>query len=188
MGIAHSIQSIGFLTAIRESALVYPILLSTHLACIAVFGGMILMTDLRLLGLTFKAYTITEVVTSLRPWKRVGGVIMLTMGTLLGSSEAEKYAPNPYFWTKMTLLTLIGLHALVFRPIVYNRTAELDSSPTIPTKAKLAGSLSLILWCGMFIMGRLIAYYEPKQPVQTASVTAAGQMVVAASVAEKTGR
>ena len=33
----------------RESSYAYPIIMSTHLACIAVFGGMILMTDLRLM-------------------------------------------------------------------------------------------------------------------------------------------
>ena len=49
MTIAHSLQSIDFLTAIRESALVYPVILSTHLACIAVFGGMIASTFLNLL-------------------------------------------------------------------------------------------------------------------------------------------
>ena len=55
--------------------LAYPIVLSIHLTCIALFGGMILMTNLRLLGLTFKSLTITEMVTSFRPWKRVGGTI-----------------------------------------------------------------------------------------------------------------
>ena len=170
MTISESMQSIDFLTALRESALMYPIVLGTHLACIAVFGGMILMTDLRLLGLTFKSLTITEVVTSLRPWKRLGGVIMITCGLLLGTSEAVKYAPNPYFWTKMTFLALIGVHALIFRPIVYNKTEELDRSPVIPTKAKAAAIISLCLWSGMFIMGRLIAYYEPKQPAAQASI------------------
>jgi len=163
MTISNSIQSIDFLTAIRESALVYPILLGTHLACIAFFGGMILITDLRLLGLSLKNLTITEVVVGLRPWKRLGGVIMITCGLLLGSSEAVKYAPNPYFWTKMTILALIGIHALIFRPIVYNNTEELDRSPVIPSKAKVAAYLSLILWLGMICMGRLIAYYEPRQ-------------------------
>jgi hypothetical protein len=138
MGIAHSIQSIGFLTDFSESVLAYPIVLSTHLACIGLFGGMILATDLRLLGLTFKSLTITEVVTSLRPWKRMGGIIMIAMGLLLATSEAEKYAPNPFFWSKMIILGLIGVHALVFRPIVYNKTEELDRSPVIPTKAKVA--------------------------------------------------
>jgi hypothetical protein len=160
VAIAHSIQSIGFLTAFSESVLAYPIVLSIHLACIALFGGMILATDLRLLGLTFKSLTITDVVTSLRPWKRVGGTIMIAMGLLLAASEAEKYAPNPFFWTKMIILGLIGVHALIFRPIVYSKTEELDRSAVIPTKAKVAAILSLGLWTTMFVMGRLIAYWD----------------------------
>jgi hypothetical protein len=159
VNIAHSIQSIGFLMEFSESVLAYPIVLSTHLACIALFGGMILMTNLRLLGLTFKSVTITGMVTSLRPWKRGGGVVMITTGLLLATSEAETYAPNPFFWTKMVVLGLIGVHALIFRPIVYNQTQELDRSPVIPTKAKVAAILSLSLWTTMFVMGRLIAYW-----------------------------
>ena len=161
MDIAHSIQSIDFLTEFSESVLAYPIVMSTHLTCIALFGGMILMTNLRLLGLTFKSLSITEMVTSFRPWKRVGGVAMIATGLLLATSEAEKYAPNPFFWTKMIILGLIGVHALIFRPIVYNRTEELDRFPVIPTKAKVAAILSLVLWTTMFTMGRLIAYWEP---------------------------
>ena len=160
MPTAHSIQSIDFLTAFSESVLAYPIVLSIHLACIALFGGMILATNLRLLGLTFKGLTITDVVTSLRPWKRVGGTIMIAMGLLLAASEAEKYAPNPFFWTKMIILGLIGVHALIFRPIVYSQTEELDRSAVIPTKAKVAAILSLVLWTSMFVMGRLIAYWD----------------------------
>jgi hypothetical protein len=140
--------------------LAYPIVLSIHLTCIALFGGMILVTDLRLLGLSFRSLTITEVVTSLRPWKRVGGTIMIAMGLLLATCEAEKYAPNPFFWTKMVVLGLIGVHAHVFRPIVYNKTEELDRSPVIPAKAKAAAILSLVLWTTMFVMGRMIAYWE----------------------------
>lgn len=161
MPTAHSIQSIDFLTAFSESVLAYPIVLSIHLACIALFGGMILMTNLRLLGVTFKSLTITEVVTSFRPWKRMGVVVMIATGLLLATSEAEKYAPNPFFWTKMVILGLIGVHSLIFRPMVYNRTEELDRSPVIPTKVKVAAILSLVLWTAMFTMGRLIAYWEP---------------------------
>jgi hypothetical protein len=160
VNIAHSIQSIGFLSDFSESVLAYPIVMSTHLTCIALFGGMILMTNLRLLGLTFKSLTITEMVTSLRPWKRIGGTVMIATGLLLATSEAEKYSPNPFFWTKMVILGLIGVHALIFRPIVYNQTEELDRSAVIPTKAKVAAILSLVLWTAMFTMGRLIAYWD----------------------------
>ena len=160
MDIAHSIQSIEFLSNFSESVLAYPIVLSTHLTCIALFGGMILATNLRLLGLTFGSLTITEVVTNLRPWKHVGGTLMIATGLLLAASEAEKYAPNPLFWTKMIILGLIGVHGLIFRPTVYNNTEELDRSPVVPTSAKVAAILSLVLWIGMFTMGRLIAYWD----------------------------
>jgi hypothetical protein len=160
MNLAHSLQSIGWLSDFSESVLAYPIVLCLHLTCIALFGGMILMTNLRLLGLTFKSVTITEMVTSLRPWKRAGIIVMICTGGLLAASEAEKYAPNPYFLTKMIVLGLIGVHGLIFRPIVYNRTEELDRSPVIPTIVKVAAILSLTLWTTMFTMGRLIAYWE----------------------------
>jgi hypothetical protein len=158
--IAHSIQSIGFLSDFSESILPYPIVLSTHLTCIALFGGMILMTNLRLLGLTFNSVTITQMVTGFRLWKRLGGTIMIGTGLLLATSEAEKYAPNPFFWTKMIILGLIFVHGFVFRSIVYNRTEELDRAAVVPTKVKVAAILSLVLWTGMFVMGRLIAYWE----------------------------
>lgn len=161
MGIAHYLESIGWLSDFSESVLAYPIVLSTHLTCIALFGGMILFTNLRLLGVGFRSLTITQVVSSLRPWKRVGIVVMLCTGLLLATCEATKYAPNPFFWTKMVVLSLIGLHGLIFRPIVYTRTEELDRSPVIPTKVKVAAILSLVLWTTMFTMGRLIAYWDP---------------------------
>ena len=168
--IMHSIQMIGFLTDIRESAVVYPVIMTTHLACIALFGGLILMTDLRLLGLALKDYRISEAVNGLRPWKRLGGTIMITMGLLLGTSEGDKYYINPFFWTKMALLCCIGIHALIFRPLVYNRAEEFDDLPTTPPQVKTAATLSLILWFSVMTMGRLIGYYEPKQAQPEAAI------------------
>ena len=160
MSIAESLQGIGFLTAFRESQLMYPIILSTHLACIAVFGGMILMTDLRLMGIALTKFSVSEVVGRFRMWKRVGFCVMIFAGLLLGCSEAVKYSPNPFFWIKMVLLVFVGVHALAFRPTVYNNTEAIDRSPALPTNAKIAGALSIVIWLGILSMGRLIAYYE----------------------------
>jgi hypothetical protein len=178
VSISETIQSIGFMTDLRESALVFPIMLTTHLSCIAVFGGMILMTDLRLLGLCMTGRSVTDVVGQFRVWKRVGFCLMVTMGALLAGSEAAKYSINPFFWAKMTLLVLVGVHALVFRGSVYNNTEEIDRLPAIPTRAKVAASLSLALWFGLVTMGRLIGYYEP--PQEKAAVS--HQVTVAAHV------
>jgi len=160
VSIAQALENVGFLSDFADSVLVYPIVLSIHLTDIALFGGMIFMTNLRLLGLTFNGVSITRMVTSLRPWKRLGGTIQIGTGLLLAVSEATKYAPNPYFWTKMIVLGLIGVHGLYFRPRIYNRTEELDKLPVMPNYVKVAAILSIVLWTAMFTMGRLIAYWE----------------------------
>ena len=158
--VMHSIQELGPMIALRESTLMYPVVMSTHLACIAAFGGMILMTDLRLLGVALRDYTVTEVVKGLRPWKHAGLTLMLAAGLALGTSEADKYYPNGFFWTKMTLLGLTGVHALVFRRSVYHNTEELDRAPALPTAAKVAAITSMLLWASIATFGRLIAYWD----------------------------
>ena len=166
------LQSTDFMTFIRESGLTYPTIMSTHLTCIAVFGGMIVITDLRLLGVALQNRPIADIVNGLRWWKRLGFVIMVSMGFMLFGSKAADYYPNPYFWVKMSFLALVGIHALIFRPSVYNHPEELDASPIIPTRAKVAGALSLFLWIGVLCNGRLIGYYEP--PGQKGHVVSAG--------------
>jgi hypothetical protein len=160
--ISHQIQSIGFLTYIRESGYTYPMILSTHLATIAVFGGMILMTDFRILGWAMKEVPVSEVYRTLRRWKQIGFVIMVTMGLLLATSEMDKYYGNPYFQMKLSLLVLVGVHAIVFRKSVYGNTEALDRAPQMPTVARVAAISSLVLWIGIASCGRWIAYYEPK--------------------------
>jgi hypothetical protein len=151
----HWVQETGWATALRESALVYPIVMSLHLSSIALFGGMILMTNLRLLGLAMRDNPVADVVRQLRPWKWAGFAVMITCGILLASSKADGYYPNPYFRMKMTLLMLVGVHALVFRRGVYGA-----GSTATTGNARLAACLSLALWLGILSMGRWIAYYE----------------------------
>ncbi|MDP9114767.1 MAG: hypothetical protein M3O20_13955 [Acidobacteriota bacterium] len=158
------IQSTPIMTAIRESAYTYPVIMSIHLSCIAVFGGLIVITDLRLLGYVLKNRSIADVVNGLRWWKRIGFVIMASMGLLLAGSKAETYYPNPYFWLKMSLLLLVLIHAIIFRPRVYNHPEQLDHA-TIPRRARVAGALSLVLWTSVLCAGRMIGYYE--DPAET---------------------
>ena len=181
MQIAHAIQSVEIGTAIRESAIVYPVIMTTHLACIAVFGGMILMTDLRLLGVALKDIPVASVVGGLRLWKRIGFCIMITMGILLAGSEAEKYAGNPFFWWKMVFLGGVIVHALAFRSSVYAKAAaaEYDKAGVVPGLAKFAAGSSLFLWTGVVTFGRLIGYYEPKNTDKPALILHSGTHAVA---------
>lgn len=154
--LSHWIQSTDLATTVRESDLLYPCIMTLHLASIAMFGGLILITDLRLLGLTMQSTPAPEVIAKLRVWKRLGFVVMVTCGILLATSKMDTYYPNPYFQIKMLLLALVGVHAIVFHNSVYGSSAQAKGG-----SAKLAAVLSLFLWTGILSMGRWIAYYEP---------------------------
>jgi hypothetical protein len=130
---------------------------------------MILLTDLRLLGIALTARPISEVIQGLRPWKHLGLTLVATCGILLAWSKLATYAVNPYFHLKLTLLLLVAIHALVFRNSVYRNAKELDRSPVIPGRAKLAAVISLVLWISLVSAGRWIGYWEPAETPATAA-------------------
>jgi hypothetical protein len=155
------LQFTPFFTSLRGSWYIYPIVMSCHLTGIAIFGGMVLMTDLRLLGVALKKYSLADVIGQLRVPKRIGFLFVATFGVLMFGSKAEEYYYNAFFRTKLTLFALIAIHALIFRRSVYNNPAALDRAPRVPGRAKLAAALSLILWICVAIAGRGIGYIEP---------------------------
>lgn len=171
------IAGTDFFTALRESALAYPIIMSLHLSSIAVFGGLILMTDLRILGIAMRSVPVSDLIAQTRIWKRIGFVIMVTLGVLLAGAKLDTYYDNPYFQLKLTLLVLVGVHAWVFHRRVYGNAVELDRAPVMPAAAKTAAYLSLALWLGIMSAGRMIAYYERPgehgRPAAVASTVAA---------------
>jgi hypothetical protein len=163
--LSHVIQTSALFTAVRQSEIFYPTVLATHLTCIAIFGGMILMTNLRLLGLALTSTPIASVIESTRSWKRCGFVLMISCGILLAGSKLDTYYANPYFLMKLSFLALIGVHGLIFRSTIYCRPADLDRTPRPPLRAKLAGGISLVLWLSVLTCGRWIAYYDASQTI-----------------------
>lgn len=153
---AQWLQATDIPTALRLSTYVYPVILTLHLVGIAFFGGMIFLTNLRLLGASLRKIPASKVIQSLQIPKRVGFGIVATCGLLMASSKAEEYYYNWFFWTKMSLLALIAIHGLAFRKSVYHTQGE-----PLPSHARLAASLSLVLWTGVMIAGRGIGYVEP---------------------------
>jgi hypothetical protein len=155
------LQMTDWATAIRGSWYVYPIIMTLHLVGIATFGGMILLTDARLLGVTMRGRPVADVIEGLRAPKRWGLLLVVTCGFLLFSAKAEEYYYNRFFWMKISLLALIALHGLAFRGSVYRDPARLDKTSSTPGVAKLAAALSLVLWIGVAICGRGIGYIDP---------------------------
>jgi hypothetical protein len=161
LSLALWVQATDFFTYLRGSGYVYPCILSLHMVAIAFFGGMILMTDLRLLGLFMRDHPVADVAEQLRVPKRYGFLLAATCGLLMLGCKAEEYYYNAFFRAKVALLLLVIVHALVFRGTVYDKVAEFDRDGRVPGRAKLAAGLSLLLWASIACMGRGIGYIEP---------------------------
>ena len=151
------LENLAPFSNLRSSAYVYPIVLALHLSAISLFGAMIVATDLRLLGWVLSGNSVADVIAQLRWPKRIGFIFAGACGFLLFASKAEEYYYNPFFRAKLLLFVLVAAHALVFRTSIYGNPAERDRA-TQPPRAKLAASLSLLLWLGILCAGRGIGY------------------------------
>jgi len=159
----QSLQDTGFATSIRESALTYPVILAAHLTAMGLFGGMIAMTDLRILGLAMTQRPMADVHNQLRPYKHLGLTLAVLCGAMMAMSKAAIYWPNPFFKMKLSLLVLVAIHALIFRGPVYKKLGEMDRFGQATGTAKLAAIISLLLWISLVGAGRWIGYWEPPQ-------------------------
>jgi len=160
LSLAIWIQNLEFFAYLRSSSYTFPTILALHLCAIALFGAMVVATDLRLLGWAFRSSSIGAVIDQMRMPKRIGFLLAATCGFLLFCSKAEDYYFNIFFRIKISLLILVVVHALVFRASVYNEPAKLDGPAGVPVRAKLAAGVSLCLWVCILCAGRAIGYVQ----------------------------
>ena len=144
--------------ALLESLWVYPIVETTHVLTLCLFLGLIATLDLRLVGLTLRRVPVSEVAGRLLPWALGGFALMAVSGLLLFYSHPVRAYENIFFRIKIVMLVLAGLNAFVFHTTVYRRVTDWDRAQIAPLRARVAGYLSLVLWCGVVVGGRMQAY------------------------------
>ena len=54
---------------------------------IALFSGMLVMTDVRLLGWAMRRRAVSDIADQVRPWKRAGFALVVLSGLLLAWAE-----------------------------------------------------------------------------------------------------
>jgi hypothetical protein len=145
-------------TALHESEIGYSIIESTHVWSLALFFGLVLMFDLRLLGWTMRKVPLSEFSRRMLPWTIAGFVIMVISGTLLVYAIPVRTYQSIFFRIKVVLLVLAGLNVWYFHARVQAKSAAWDADAVPPRAARVAGALSLVLWIGVVVTGRMIAY------------------------------
>jgi hypothetical protein len=68
---------------LREATYGYPSLLTAHVVTLALFSGLIIMMDLRLLGVGNLRTPISQLQRRLFPWQMIGMVLTSISGLLL---------------------------------------------------------------------------------------------------------
>jgi hypothetical protein len=144
--------------AIRESQYVYAFFLTSHVIGMCVFAGLVVMMDLRLMGIGNRRTPFTQIQRRLFPWQMFGMAVSVTGGLLLVYADPLRFYDNIYFWIKMTMMALAGVNAMAFHLITYRSVGTWNADPVTPFGARLAGALSLVMWAGVVVSGRLIAY------------------------------
>lgn len=148
MGLLLSIENSGVGVWIRESMWGYPIVLSCHAIGMAIVVGAFTMVDIRVLG--FARGIPIRAFDRLLTIGWLGFLINFISGCLLFTGDARRFFFQGVFEIKMVLIVLGGI-------VMWRLVRTLKTDPD-STRARRLAALSLILWFGAIIAGRLTAY------------------------------
>jgi hypothetical protein len=144
-------------TAIAESDWLFPAIEAVHVIALTTVVGSIAMVDLRLLSLLLRNVEPARLIESTLPVTWVAFGFTVASGLLLFGSAATHYLENVPFRYKLLLIGLAGVNMLVFHFVTGARPAVWKVGGT-PLGARIAGAASLLLWTGVVVLGRWIAF------------------------------
>ena len=140
---------------IRGSSWLFAFIEVFHLLGITLLLGTVLLVNLRLLGFGSTTEPVANTAEDAGPWMLAGLALAVTSGLCLFVSEALKCYNNPPFFVKMGLLSL----ALLFTFTAHRRLTRSAAANTSMLWRRAAACLSLLLWFGVGLAGRAIAFY-----------------------------
>ena len=158
LSICKALEATWIGTIVRETYWGYATPQLAHLLGMALFGGAVVMDDLRLLG-RLRRPAFSELSKQLMPLKWLGFLVVVGSGIALFMSDATRLYRNWAFLVKTVLLILVALNAWIFRARVYSGAAK---SVEMPAAAKISASLSLLLWFAIIVTSRLIGFVGPE--------------------------
>jgi len=140
------------------NAAAFPAVETVHVMAITTVIGLIVIVDLRLIGLAAISYPITRLSRALLPATWIAFILSVITGALLFSTQPVTYFGNTAFRIKMLLILLAGINMLVFHRISMRSIASWDRDAPVPARARLAGLLSLVIWVAVVACGRWIGF------------------------------
>ena len=150
------LEQTAFSDWVLTSLIGFPLMLSLHAVGMAVSMGLILVLNLRLLGLfNFVSYTFLRRALLLA-W--TGLSINFLSGTVLFVPRGVEYVGDPAFLTKMTLIVLGLVNTGWLHGQVVRESDAWGAEVAAPVPVRYWAAASMLIWFGAITSGRLIAY------------------------------
>ena len=158
LNLARWLDSQSWSTSIHESIYLYSWIETTHVLTLMVFLGMLFVIDLRMLGAIFPNVPASTIAQRLDKPMMIGFVVMLITGFLLYYAIPVRTTQSLWFRIKVVLLIAAGINAFLFRAKMQASSNSWDLDLIPPKRIRIGAALSLVLWAGVVITGRTIAY------------------------------
>lgn len=155
LGFCHWLAKSHLGIIMRDSTWGFAIVEIGHLLALAVFGGAVLLVDLRFLGVGFKTQSKAQVARELLPLTVGGVTVMFVSGFLLMANGPIRYYYNPAFRLKMFLFFLALCFHFILQTKVARQTLEWENNSGW---LKAGAIVSLVLWFSIGLAGRAIGY------------------------------
>jgi hypothetical protein len=136
-----------------DSPYIWPTLESIHFVSLCVLFGSVMMIDLRLIG--FFRSPCAGMVAFLVRLSLIAFTINLATGILFFFGNTYKYVDNPAFELKLLLILAAGGNAFFYRL----RLSHIVDGEAVSTSSTAVGYVSLLLWSGVIVCGRMITFY-----------------------------
>jgi len=144
---------------IAEGAWQFPLLEVIHIYSMIFLITAVALFDLSFMGFPVGGETISRVAKMALRWTWVCFGINAISGTLLFMSRAPEYAGNWAFQLKIALV-FVGM---IFHTIVLRKAVRWETAPAMGFGSKLLmGGISMLIWVGVIIASRWIAYAIPE--------------------------
>jgi hypothetical protein len=140
-------------TVIQTNEWVIPTVQSVHIVAIGVVLGSVFMVTLRSWDLAGRDQSPSEIFARFDPWLVGAMVVLLATGVIMIVGEPARELLALSFWMKMGLLLIGVAMVTAFRRALRAHLA----ADGLPGPRALAVA-TLVVWLGVVVLGRLIAY------------------------------
>jgi hypothetical protein len=137
-----------------------PIAQTIHLLSIAAVMGSVIFINLRVLGIAAPRQHPGEMIARLMPWTWYALIILFVSGLPFILARPARYFTNPVFQIKFLLLVSAVALTFVFYRLSLRETDYWTSSSQRLITGKMIAAISLVLWLGIVMAGRWIAYSD----------------------------